>query len=73
MYYGWKNWETWNVALWMENDEGLYRLAIECKNYSEFQERARELGFIETPDSVAWNDSGLDVAALDSLIKSNKE
>lgn len=23
-YQGWKNWETWNVALWFGNDEGLY-------------------------------------------------
>jgi len=21
---GWKNYETWNVALWLQNDEGLY-------------------------------------------------
>jgi len=23
-YNGWKNWQTWNVALWFANDEGLY-------------------------------------------------
>ena len=23
-YEGWKNWETWNVALWFGNDRGLY-------------------------------------------------
>lgn len=23
-YNGWKNWETWNVALWCGNDEGIY-------------------------------------------------
>ena len=28
-YNGWKNWETWNVALWLGNDEGLYRAAVE--------------------------------------------
>jgi len=26
-YQGWTNWETWNVALWLGNDEGLYRRA----------------------------------------------
>ena len=28
-YNGWKNWATWNVALWLGNDEGLYRAARE--------------------------------------------
>jgi len=27
-YQGWANWETWNVALWLGNDEGLYRQAV---------------------------------------------
>jgi hypothetical protein len=22
-YNGWKNWETWNLVLWMNNDEGI--------------------------------------------------
>jgi hypothetical protein len=24
-YNGWANWQTWNTALWFQNDEGLYR------------------------------------------------
>lgn len=26
-YQGWKNWETWNVALWLGNEESFYRAA----------------------------------------------
>lgn len=26
---GWKNYETWNVALWAANDEGIYRSILE--------------------------------------------
>lgn len=28
-YQGWKNRATWNVALWVNNDEHLYRQAVE--------------------------------------------
>lgn len=28
-YNGWTNWETWNVALWIDNEEPLYRAKVE--------------------------------------------
>lgn len=27
---GWTNYESWNVALWIDNDEDLYNLAKDC-------------------------------------------
>lgn len=30
-YNGHHCWNCWNVALWIGNDEGLYRAALECK------------------------------------------
>ena len=67
-YNGWKNYETWNVALWIGNDEGMYSLAKECGSYAGFAEEMRELGSTETPDKVAYGDSGLDLDALESMI-----
>lgn len=30
-YNGWKNWETWNTALWCDNEESIYRARMEAK------------------------------------------
>ena len=69
-YNGWANYETWNVALWIGNDEGLYNLAKGCRRYSDFASTMREdFGSTETPDGVSWTDSGLDADELDDLIE----
>lgn len=55
-YEGWSNWETWNVALWIQNDEGLYSMAREYgqdKTYGEFAEMLLEFSS-STPDEVEW-------------------
>jgi hypothetical protein len=31
-YNGWHNYETWNVSLWINNDEGFYNLISEMTN-----------------------------------------
>lgn len=33
-YQGWKNYETWNVALWVNNDEPLYRQMRALRPYT---------------------------------------
>ena len=34
-YNGWANRATWNVTLWMQNDEFLYNTAKACVTYCE--------------------------------------
>lgn len=68
-YNGWANYKTWNVALWVGNDEGLYHLAKDFTEWEDFAKFMREdLGSFVTPDGVAWNDSGLDLDALDEML-----
>ena len=65
-YNGWSNYETWNVALWMDNDYGNYLKARESKNYQEFLSRLHKK---LTGDGVSWTDPKLNIQELDDKIK----
>jgi hypothetical protein len=73
-YNGWANYETWNVALWIGNHQGLYNMArAGGGQYQDFADFLRACGSTGTPDKVAWNDSGLDHQALNEMIKGLSE
>ncbi len=66
-YNGWTNYETWNVALWIQNDEGLYHLARECGDYETLVNRLYDdYGVKETHDGVKFNDPKINVIELNS-------
>lgn len=68
-YNGWSNYETWNVALWIGNDEGLYNIAKEAGNYEAFAEFMIDLfGNTCTPDGILWNDPELNGIELNDMI-----
>jgi hypothetical protein len=64
-YNGWANYETWNVALWIGNDQGLYNIAQECSCYQEFVDYVSEF-MTQTPDGVKWNDPAINVLEINS-------
>ena len=35
-FNGWSDWTTWNVALWINNDQCFNDIAKECETYNEF-------------------------------------
>ena len=66
-YNGWSSYETWNVALWINNDEGLYHLAMECGDYETLVNRLyNEYGVRETKDGVKFNDPKVNVVQINS-------
>ena len=63
-YNGWENYETWNVALWINNDQSLYNIAMEAGDYETF---VKEVGVGNaTHDGVKFSDPRVNVVQLNS-------
>jgi len=73
-YNGWKNYNTWNVALWLGNDYPLYQAAQGYAKYatpylSLRQDLKESFGFIITRDGVSLWSRDLDINALNECIQ----
>ena len=67
-YNGWADWTTWNVALWINNDQTFYSIAKECKNYADFlYEMQAMIGSFATPDGADWGEANIE--ELNELIE----
>lgn len=72
-YNGHKNYNHWNVSLWLGNDEGLYNLARDwvrrCKTRNEaarnIVEDLASLGIEKTPDGAPYSFSAVRAAISD--------
>lgn len=62
-YNGYKNWNHWNVSLWVNNDEGLYRMALDCIEHTGNREDAvnslMEVLPAKTPDGAPYSKSSV--------------
>ena len=67
-YNGWYNYETWNVALYIQNEERLYRIGCRSRNYRHFLDLSGLSGK-KTPDGVSWTNWLLDTDELDEMIE----
>ena len=75
---GWANWETWNVSLWINNDEPTYRLAVEYVEQSRLFGKkisyddlipALEYRFGQmTPDGCRWMDAKINTDEMDEML-----
>ena len=72
-YNGWANWETWNVALWIGNDEGLEAAACQIArrggSYQDLVMMLRECGSKETPDGCRWDDPKIDGLEINDMME----
>lgn len=73
-YNGHKNWDYWNVSLWIGNDEGLYNQAKRLVRAHgnrrgaarEFVEQMRLDGIEKTPDGARYTVANV-YAAMEGL------
>ena len=73
-YNGYKNWNHWNVSLWINNDENLYQMALyfifEHKQYGKGYAAERMLeclhneGITKTPDGAKYNKTAIRAAMV---------
>ena len=79
-YNGWANYETWNVAMWIQKDPFLYHVARASEDYAGFLRGLALRGLApndagledikpQTPDGVSYTDPKLDLDALDEMIR----
>jgi hypothetical protein len=68
-YNGWTNYETWNVSLWIQNDEGLYDACRRFYKYEQVIDLMYDYGSKETPDGVKWNDKKLNHIELNEMLQ----
>ena len=66
-YNGWTNRVTWNIALWINNDEDWYTLSRDAVDFADFRRLMRPLD--DTPDGAKFADGC--VAELDEVIQEN--
>lgn len=71
-YNGHKNWNHWNVSLWINNDEGLYLTAVHFARSHNRQKAAQlmltylnDMGLHKTPDGAPYTVTAIKAAMVE--------
>mgnify|MGYP001274952929 FL=1 len=68
-YNGWTNYETWNAALWIGNDSGLYDIARQAMDWSHLLEIFMNYDIPNTGDGVRWDDPKINAVEMDEMLE----
>jgi len=69
-YNGWSNWETWNIALWLDNDYSNYQIALKSDSFFHYVLKLIQEGEpLKTPDGAHFFDWKVNIEELDEKIK----
>jgi hypothetical protein len=76
-YNGWANYDTWNVSLWINNDEDIYNGAVDFMKNENPDPLNPYRAFViscgleaqSTPDNVAYMAETLNYDALNDMMK----
>ncbi len=69
-YNGWANYETWNVALYIQNEFPMYEMARMFRHhgYKALSHMLEESFGSVTPDGVYWKHADLDIDELNEML-----
>lgn len=76
MINGWKNRQTWNVSMWLNNEEPWYFSMLNWLHENPAGKYVDMIATLQaesiigevTPDGVSWTDPYLDHEALDAML-----
>ena len=62
-YNGFPSWNQWNVSLWINNDEGLYKFCRDMVSRHGYDKAVRfiyrDIGGTKTPDGGVYNPTAI--------------